>query len=107
MPQAERGLSGICSGTEQLKLENGLEFAILGGNVAREAQAALPHAGVPVPVFAELVLEGGQLAGAHYVEPVWIYLLEIIARVQHGEAGNVQARLLCGSGRITLRPDRD
>src|SRR6185369_3190888 len=54
--QPERRLPGVHASTEHLELKNRLQLPQLRRNVAGEAQAALPHARVPISVFAKLVL---------------------------------------------------
>src|SRR5947208_11426357 len=105
MPQPERRLPGVHSGTEQLELKDRLQLPKLGRNVTLEAQPALPYTGEPTSVFPKFVLEGRKLARTDHVEPVRINLPCLKARVQHGVAVDVQAGFGVGAGRIILRPD--
>src|SRR5436190_12124292 len=105
MPQPERRLPGVHAGAEQLELKDRLQLPKLRWNLALYAQPALPYTGEPTSIFPKFVLEGRKLARADHVEPVRINLPCLKARVQHGEAVDVEAGFSIGAGRIILRPD--
>ena len=59
MPQPKRRLARVHADAEQLELEDGLQFPILGRRIRLDTESALPDAFEPAMVLAELVFEGG------------------------------------------------
>ena len=99
--QAERRLSFVDAGAEQLELERRLEITERGRRRGLHAEPALAHAGERAVVLAELLLEGRKLGDTHRIEPVRVDLLEVVADVEHGEAVDLEAAgLSCGAARL-------
>src|SRR5262249_18403105 len=111
MSQAKCGLAGINSGAEQFELEPSLEIPELCRGRGLDAESSLTDAEVHIPIRSELIGEGRQFRGPHYVKPVRIVLSEVVAGVEHDEAIQID-RVLLGdlllitgsrSGRSRLR----
>ena len=96
MSQAEGCLPGINASSEQFKLELRLEIAKSCGCGSLHAKPSLPHAEIYLSIWCKFAWERWQLGGSHNIEPVRVVGLEIVARVQHDKAVQVNVALRRG-----------
>src|ERR1044071_136421 len=85
MSQSERGLSCIRARPEKLEFEDRFQCAGARRNFRFGSKARLPDTEISIAVGAELIRPGREFDWAYDVEPIRVYLLEVIARIHHGE----------------------
>ena len=103
LPDVERRLARVRAHAEEVELELGLQLAPTRRKPTLDAEAALAHARPEVAVLAELVRKRRQLRRPLDVEPVRVDLVEVVDRVELGEAVDLHSRpgLRWNRGRLT------
>ncbi len=99
MTQAKGSLTCVHTRAEKLKLKYCLEVAKCGRRERFNTEACLPDAIEDLPIWRKLTLERRQLRWPDDIKPVRIIGVELIARIEHSEAveinGAVRLWLFC------------
>src|SRR5258706_14744988 len=96
MTETESRLAGINASPKELEFENCVQVAKRRWSGGLDAKSTLPHTREYVPARIELSFERWQLGRAEHIEPVRIFLFEVVPSVEHHKTIDIDAALLLG-----------
>jgi hypothetical protein len=96
--QTNCGLPRVDADAEHFELENCAQVTDVGRRQSLHTKARLPHGREPMPIFAELIIEGREFGRTKHVEPRGIVLLGLVSHVEHREAIHLETRALISDG---------
>src|SRR3981189_804483 len=94
MTETESRLAGINASSKQLEFENCVQITKLSRSGGLDAKSTLSHTCKDVPIRSDTPFERWQLGRAEHVEPLRIFLFEVVPSVEHHETIDIDAALL-------------
>src|SRR5512145_1461029 len=90
MAQTESRLTRVDTRAEEFKLEVCLQLSVVCWCCRFHSEAALPDAVIRLSIRSKFVRKRRQLGWTDHVEPVRMVLFELVARVEHCKAINLE-----------------